>query len=188
MSSISAAILPQDDLQALLQGLADDLTYLIQSLYGELQFVKLAGATLDLNNCLEGRAFGPPGEVTWRPDGEGTFRVVVTWDSALPTALPEPVWSARALPEPQQERLFLWGTRMGTERRWFAQQVARARLEYPVDIAPGNDAFRVQMRIDRYLDPDTGELLHWRMRDLQPANSSQLLWHPEPQGAQGGHL
>lgn len=188
MSSIYTHTMPGHALQALLAGLADSLAYLIQSLYSELQFVKLDGATLDLGNCLEGRAFGDAGEVAWWPDGYGSFRVVVAWDGGPPATLQGWGGATTSLPEPQPDHVFLWGSRMDTEMRWFDQRVARAQLRYPVDIPDGNDARRVRMVIVRYPDPETGELLHWRMSGLEPVDSHELIKQAGQDAAQGGHL
>ena len=149
-------------------------SYLIQRLYGSISFDLLRPDLVDLTNCMDGRAFGASGEVTWQLLEGDSFRVCAVWDEGeMPGALAfadEHRLPACTELNPHFSGIFLWGTRMGASvpPRWFAQQVASAKLYYPIGVgATVDQSYRVKTSIVRYTDPATGELVAWRMKGLE---------------------
>lgn len=180
MSTILCRAMPFGELISLLEQLANDLEYIIQSLYAGLRFERLAEAGVDLPNCLEGRAFGVSGEVTWLPTGADVVRVTLAWDGTLPDSVDLAGWEPLSTPEDLEaqdiEDVYLWGTRRQDDPdRWFSQRTARAELMYPVSVPAGNDGFRVKARIRRYRDPETHDLVFWRLQGLEAVDSPEVL-------------
>lgn len=181
MADIRSDVMSAGDLRKALAALpSGTLGYLIQRLYGRIVFVTFSAEAICLGECMDGRAFGDAGEVTWQRLDNGQFQVCVVWDVG---DLPHGFEGGCGLPYGAEltcecSSIFLWGTRIEGQRKWFEARVARAELAYPL---PGFDplqpairpGYRVKATIVRYRDAN-GELVAWRMKGLKAVTKAEV--------------
>ncbi|MGD9495251.1 MAG: hypothetical protein AB7Y46_02965 [Armatimonadota bacterium] len=118
-------------------------------------------------HCLGGRGFGPEGEFRWwRSETPDEFRATLISDggaAAGPADVTSSVdWEHRAL-EPKDQTILVWGQEHDSAASW-----TDIRRALPADMnglyqgVPDLGGHRA-MRVRRYVDQATGELLLWRL-------------------------